>query len=434
MEKYNPLVGLWRLLKSKTLAAVMILVLTVVATTGMLRPDAGIFQTRWFAALGLVFLVNLLSCTIQQVVNSYRLWGKRNSLIKFENCVEDSTSADTQLTDIIRQEMGRRRYKQVMTWSNAQVWAKGRLGVWGAAVFHTGLIIITVGAMVSGTMKMAGHIKIAEGEVRYESHENYDEVAEGPYFNEGNHKGFGLTLVKQNITLDKNGDVDEIISDLGILENGRVVEMVHLGEKEPFIFRGLRIFKKEAGFAPFIDITGPGNIKVFNAYILLETKSSAEQKAEFYLNGLAVGDSGYTANIKFYPDMVRKGNSYSTVKYTLTNPAVVVTVYKGKEKIAEKAIKPGEFMEFAGYRLKMGGVRHWNAFDIVNDRGAMFVFAGSWVAIFGLAAMYLMPYKKIQITVEDHGKVKVIGITNRNRKPFVEELSEIESRLETVTG
>ncbi|MCL4439018.1 MAG: cytochrome c biogenesis protein ResB [Firmicutes bacterium] len=373
----NYLFLLWNLLKSKRLAAVLILLLAVVATIGMVRPETEIFQTRWFAGLGIVFFTNLTSCTVQQIINSYRLWSKSGSLIKTGNNVKISTSLDI--------DGGGPKYR---------LRVKGRIGIWGAAVFHIGLILITVGAFVSGTMKMSGYIRVAEGETRYELHHDYEGVEEGPFFDESRHSGIGLVLRKQNIILDKSGDVDEIISDIAIIDNGRAVRTASLGEKEPVIYRGIRIFQKKAGFAPFLEITGPGNVKIANTNILLETDSSGE-KARFYLDRLPLPNTPYILNIRFYPDMVHQGNEVTTTRYTLSNPGADITVLDEEQVVGEKIVRPGESMEFAGYRLKMGSIKHWAGFDIVNDMGANWVFAGSGVAVCGLALIYLFKKRSL---------------------------------------
>ncbi len=427
MENRSILLPVWNTVKSKKLAAVMIFLLAVVSTAGMVNPASGIFQTWWFALLGLIFFINLTSCTIQQVINSYRLWSRRNALIRDENSAGLTALCDKPVPEKVVQAMKSRKYRYASGVPGASLWVRGKYGVWGAAVFHTGLIIITVGAMVSGAMKMEGLMVVAEGEVRYELHDYYRGIKEGPFFDEARHRGFGLTLLKQNVILDDHGNVDYIVSDIGILEDGEIVRKVSLEEKEPFIYRGIRIFRREPGFAPFFDITGPDNKPVARTYILLDTHRHTN-RTEFYLNGFPVPGSLYTLNIKFFPDMVRRDGEITTNKYTLSNPTAVVYVIKDGKMVSENIIQPGETAEFDGYRLKMGDIRHWNGFDIVNDPGAEYVFAGSWVALAGLAAMYLMPFKKVQVCTGPAG-IKVFGITNRYRKTFEEELDEIEKAL-----
>ncbi len=422
---------LWSIVKSKRLAAAMIFILAAVAAAGMAFPQMNrVFQTRWFVAIGLIFLINLTACTVQQVINSCRLWRKRNSLIiNIEKNVETSTFSDKYIPENVKKEIAKRRYKPVLSSAGYSLWVKGGVGIWGSVIFHAALILITLGAIASWTMKMEGHLKIAEGEVRYELHGYYDGIIEGPYFRENYHKGFGLTLQKQNIIVDRYGNVDDIISDIAVIENGRIVEQVSLGEKEPFVYRGLRIFQREAGFAPYFEIYGPEKKTLAGTYVLLETHNHAN-KAEFYLNGFPVPDSPYSLNIKFYPDMVRRGKEITTDKYTLTNPAAHVYVMKDRQLVAEEVIKPGESLEFDGYTVTMGDIRHWNGFDIVNDRGADIVFAGSWAALLGLGIMYLRPYKKVQVYFDkENNRTEVLGVTNRNRKFFMEELDEIRQKL-----
>ena len=351
--------SVWSFVRSKKLAAVMILILTLVSAAGMVIQQANIFQTPWFTAIGIIFLINLTACTVQQLINCFRMVGKKPVL-----------------------DNGRNSFR-----------VKGPWRLWGSGIFHIGLIIIVVGSLVSGSAKMAGQIKLAEGEERYELHHNYDSINEGPFFRERRHRGFGLRLSSQEVIPDENGNVDRIFSHLAILENGYVVRQETMSQKEPMVYRGIRIYQGQAGFAPLIEISGPGNKVLVSTYLLLESRKTGG-KTEFGFDGFPVPGTPYSFDIKFYPDMVQQGAEISTEKYILSNPAAVITVTDGAEIIAREVVRSGGFMEFAGYRVKMGDIRHWNAFDLVNDLGANFVFAGLWVALAGLVIMYLPAYKK----------------------------------------
>jgi|GEM_PF-6343702 len=436
---------IWDILKSKKLAVMMIFILAVLATAGMIVPqDSGtgsdymiwaqkypslapvieilqlnrVFQAKWFILTAIVFLINLTACTLQQMINNYRLWNRRNQPITTE------TTDIEQMRDIADIMTGN-RYKPVP--GVFSLWVKGRFGIWGSVIFHLALLTITVGSLVSWTMKMEGYIKLAEGEVRYELHDYYDTIKEGPFFTENSHKEFAITLQKQNILVGRTGDVEDIISDIAVMENGEITVQTPLSEKEPLIYRGLRIFQRDAGFAPLFEVTGPGNKVPARTYVLLETHRHSG-RAEFSLSGFPVLKSPFSVNIQFYPDMVIKGKTITTDKYTLDNPAAQVYVMEGNRVVAEKVLKPGDYVEFAPYKVKMGDIRHWNGFDIVNDKGADIVFLGSWIALIGLVIIYLVPFKKVQIVYEG-GQIEVLGVTNRYRKIFAEELAGIKKEL-----
>lgn len=351
MGQIRPKLLIWNMLKSKKLAATLIFLLAAVSTIGMVNTELDIFQTWWFALLGIVFLVNLTTCTFQQTLNAYRLWCKASSPIL------------------------------------------GRWGIWGASLFHIGLIAVTVGALISASMKMTGYLRLAEGEVRYELHDYYAHIDEGPFFKESSHRGFGITMLEQQVITKETGEIDEVISVLGIMENGEIVKTTPLGEKEPVIYKGVSIFRREPGFAPKIKILSPDGRKLADTYALFLTERKGD-KSRFILEGLPISETAYKLNMEFFPDMVVKGEEVITDRYTLTNPGVLITVMEGPNLVTRKIIKAGEDMEFAGYSIKIGDIIHWNGFEIVNDRGAAYVFVGSWIALAGLVLMYLMPYKK----------------------------------------
>lgn len=424
---------IWKLLISKTLAANLIFILAVVSALGMLMPRLSVFQTRWFAVLGVVFLLNLTACSCQQLINALRLWQNRHRLIKKDINTEVSAADQDQVTKNFAELMRKRRYKAVSGTGGKLLWTKQNFGIWGAGIFHVGLILITIGALISGATKMSGYMKIAEGEVRYEQHENYEALEEGPFFRETWHTGTGIMLNKQRVEIDSNGIIKNVISDISIMEGGSPAQNISLGEKDSVIYNGLRIFEKDSGFAPYIEIAGPDRATILQTYLLLETDNTVTPE-RFYLKGFRLPNTKYAINIEFYPDMVLQGSRISTNKLILTNPAAVITLMEANRKIAKNVMRPGQSFEMQGFSLKMGEVLQWSGFDIVNDQGADFVFGGSWVALGGLILMYLFPYRKIQLFPEGSSsrKWKLIGVTNRPRKIFAEELQELQTAVDNL--
>lgn len=425
-------VKIWNLLKSKTLAAILIFILAVVAAIGMLIPEISVFQTGWFAVLGIVFFVNLTSCTLQQIINAFRIWKKRNQLIKMGKNSELPVVTNDEVVVKFGQLLRGKRFKRVPGTADNLVWTKDKFGIWGASIFHIGLILITFGALVSGATKMSGYMKIAEGETRQELHENYEAIAEKPFFKETWHTGLGIMVNKQHVMVDQNGEIDNVVSDILIMKDGNTEKKVSLGKKDSVIYEGLRIFEKDSGFAPFIEITGPQKITLLKSYVLLETEGEGKTQ-QFHLKDFRIPNTADKVNIYFYPDMVVRGNKVTTNKLIMANPGVTVELTDSNRKTAKRVIKPGETVDLQGYNFKIGDIKQWSGFDIVNDRGAGYVFGGSWVALFGLILNYLFPYKKVQLYQENgYCTWKVIGITNRSRKIFEEELQELRIMVDNL--
>jgi cytochrome c biogenesis protein ResB len=429
----NPAKKTWNLIKSKTFAVILIFVLVVVSALGVLVPKLSVFQTRWFAVLGVVFFMNLTACTLQQLMNAFRLWRNRHQLIKNDKNFKHYISDKNENLSNLAQFLQKRGYDVVPGNNGNLLWTKHNFGIWGASIFHIGLILIIIGAFISGALKMSGYMKIAEGEVRYEQHENFEALEEGPFFNEAWHTGVGITLNKQRVQVDKNGLIENVISDISIMKGGGYTQKASLGEKESVIYDGLRIFEKDSGFAPFIEIAGPDQATLLKSYLLLETDNTGTPE-RFYLKGFQLPNTTCRINIDFYPDMVVQGNKITTNKLILSNPCAVVSLTDANRKIAEKVIRPGQSVDLQGYSLKMGEIKQWSGFDIVNDQGADYVFGGSWVALVGLILMYLFPYKKIQIYRSGNNlpRWEIIGATNRQRKIFEEELQELQNPMDNL--
>lgn len=449
----------WNLLKSKRLAVILIALLAIFSAIGMIIPQNdpnpgnyqawavkypqlafliellglnSIFRTWWFAVLGVIFFTNLTACTVQQLLQSVRIWRRRMQPIQSEPLAEFAAAGDY---DIIRDEairaFDRAGYRIIKDTGHDLLMEKHRWGIWGSVIFHIGLIVVVFGSLLSGAVKTTGYMMIAEGETRREAHDNYDVIYQGPFFKTDDHYGFEITMKKQHKYYDELGRLDYIKSDIVISENGLPVLEKTVSRGEPLLYKDIRFFEYDDGFAPLITLKKADGNVAWQTFLLLNTHRYTTRRT-YYYNNLQVPGTPYTLTMEFYPEMAMKGNTAYNKSSQLKNPGAKIVIREKGRVIAEKVIKKDEPLVFNGYRLSFGEIRSWTGLEVVRDPGAGILFGGFWFNLAGLMVLYFLRYQKVQINLTPDGGVTPVRVyyhTLRHRKFLSDDITPVTEEL-----
>ncbi len=449
----------WHFLKSKRLAILLIALLTLFSAIGMIIPQISInpgdyqgwavkyrplapvveylglnnlFYTWWFALVGVFFFTNLLACTVHQVLQCLIIWRCRLQPMRAEPLAEFDTAADlAAVQEAAVNTFARAGYKIAGNSGAALFMEKHRWGIWGTVLFHIGLMAIVFGSLLSGAVKTTGYMMVAEGETRREVHDNYAVIYEGPFFAEESHYGFELTLKKQNKIYYENGRLNYMESDFIISENGRLVLEQSLSRGEPLLYKDIRLFEYDDGFAPLVTLKKPDGSVGWQTYLLLSTHRYPTYRT-YYHNNLQLPETPYTMTLEFYPDGTIKDKKSFNKSSRLRDPAAKIKIREQERLIAEKVIRQNEALEFDGYRLSFSEIRAWTGLEIVRDPGAGVLFGGFWLALAGLTVLYFWRYQKLQLNLINDGgltQVKIYYYTVRYRKILADDTRDVVGDL-----
>lgn len=343
----------WQALTSFKMALVLLILLTITiaAFTVYARNFTALadllFGSGWFLLLCSLLFVNLLACTGMQ---------------------------------LIRLAVNFRSMKTY-----------GKIKRVGVLLFHLGLILIISGSFVKKAAGMSGFMKIAKGETRYETHNDYEVLEEGAYFTEARHRNFAMTLMNQKNVYGDRGAIKDIVSEFRI-KDGAEVTTLKLGIFSPVEYKGVRFYFNKHGFAPKIRIAGEKGALLHETYLVVDT-SIHNGSISFQTEGFAPAELPYAMDIDFYPNYPAKPE---VPPYKLINPAMKVSVTNGQEYvIKDKVILSGEPLTFAGYKFSFGDVKPWTGVDIKRDPGEKTVAGGYILTLIGISLMYLVPLMRL---------------------------------------
>lgn len=413
----------WLQTKSKKLAVLLITVLTVSSTLGMLVPRNKIFSSWWFLLICFMFFINLSACTIDQIIRARNLWRHRKSAPAMENCHTDVAYLKT-TRENFEKAFSQHGFKSINKNNDSVVFIKGSGAIWSPVIIHLGLVMIVIGGLISTGFKMSGYMTVMEGEIRKETAAQYEVLSKSPLFDIIGHTGYGIGLLKQQRVLKKNGQVDYLISDITLLEGDKEVLRKPVEEGKPLTYKGLSLNEYNAGFAPFVVITGSGGRQIYNGFLFMDSVEGGTN-TPYQRNNFTVPGTSLSLDIRFYPDMLMKGRELTNRKLALGNPGMEITVTKAGQKPIKGVILKGEKLNFAGNSLSFADVKQWTGLEIIYDPGANILFAGCWITVAGLLLLYTLNYRKLLVKFEplpDGVKIKVSFYSLKYRDIFKEEI------------
>ncbi len=355
---------LWQLLSSTRLALYLLSAITMAAAAGMLVKIAkgplaywylgipvinklglqNVFATRWFLALSLVFLVNTTVCTINQVFKARRLHAAA----------------------------GKRRPP---------------VSIWASPIFHMGLIITVLGALISQGTRMSGKFIITAGQIFNDRHQNYVTLNEGPLFDE-DHGAFQVALEKVILGYSPQGLPDTISSRLTVLKNGMTVKIGEINFNKPLTSGNLKFYQySQFGYATGIRVLDRNDYEIGRFRTVLETKY--KPSAYEFTGKFAIPGTGDVAEARFYPAIDPATRIPRQKTYKPDYPGLALTVQRDGQRIFQGMLSKGSPVTVGEYRLVFDHYLLWSGITVVRDPGLYVIYTGFWIAVAGLGLMYI---------------------------------------------
>ncbi|MHC4252333.1 MAG: cytochrome c biogenesis protein ResB [Planctomycetota bacterium] len=257
----------------------------------------------------------------------------------------------------------------------------------GSFVFHVGIVVTLVGGTVSALTRSEDQVTVTEGKAVPVARRGRP-LAERPPTGPEGHEFFLVRLDKFHQVLDTRGGLPDYSSDVTVVERGLERKKATVRVNEPFSYRGITFYQGTHGFSPWFMFAQRESGKLFKAFVPLETDLDSDPAR--YLGSFAVPGTRYVVDMEFFPNAVYEEGALRSKSPEPKNPAASITVRRGEEVVFSGPVARARPVEIEkGVALGLGTPRYWSELTVVKDSGVGLVFVGSWIAVAGLCLRFL---------------------------------------------
>ncbi len=395
----------WRLTSPKTLYLVRLLQLDRVYTS------------VWFLTLVFVVMLSLGHSLYSQVKRNL---GRKNSAPS-----RDLAGWDVLATASVIEEDGLIRFMKQRGYSLKNkgdalfAFSKNFMNRWGGVIFHSGLFLIIVAAIIGLAFQKRGFVQVMEGEVFSGNHDAFL-VQELGVFPKSFDVGFKTRLSKFKHEYWETGQIKDVSSSVAVIgEDGTARERT-ITVNSPVKYKGINIYQSlDYGYALSFILKRPGGKETVTHFLL----DHSDKRARPLIGSSDFPQTPYIFKMEFYPDI-------SMNSFHLGKPILYLKVLNGNDMVFHGLIIPGNVIKIEGNLVKFFNISPWSGLIYVKNPGMALVYAGFLISCMGAALIFFLPHKEIFISLNGHA-VTVYGRTNRYRPLFEEELEGIKRDILT---
>jgi cytochrome c biogenesis protein len=449
--------SVWKFFESVKLAIVLFIILTLASVLGTLIPQGrsaaeyaarygdlsglliklqltGLYHSPWFLALLFLFALNTIVCTLSRFGPKWRRAFRPSPEIDDKSLQAMKIKGRVRLpspfpaaAERVRGALTSRHYRLRTSGAGtrlAVIAQKRRLGWFGSDAVHVGLLIILAGGVISGLTSRRAEMELRVGQ-----------TADVP------HAAFQVRLDRFDTEYYPQGGVKDWKSTVVVLESGapvltRVVEVNH-----PLTYKRFSFYQTSYGW----DWENPRlEIAVKKPADAAYLKSLSLKVGE----RLAVEDPDFThlSVRQFVPDFViGEGNTVQTRSLEPNNPAALVEVWKGEERVYSgwTFAKYPDFGEghkvgqaSLSFVLKTYEAPQYSVLEAAKDPGVTFIWLGCIFVTAGFFLAFYWPPREIRVVIEEvQGKseASLAGIASKSREAFQTEFDTLVESLRRTT-
>ena len=447
----------WKFFESVKLAIVLFILLTLASVLGTLIPQGrsaaeyaarygslsglfvklqltGLYHSAWYLALLFLIALNTIVCTLA------RLGPKWKRAFRASPEVDDKSLQAMKIkgrarffsplpdaAERIKGDLASRHYRMKTSGEGGRLAIlaqKRRLGWFGSDAVHVGLLIILAGGVISGLTSRRANLELRVGQ-----------TADVP------HAAFQVRLDRFDTEYYPQGGVKDWKSTVAVLENGapvltRVVEVNH-----PLTYKRFSFYQTSYGWDwenPRLEIDVK---KLADAAYLKSLSLKVGER-------LAVEDPDFThlSVRQFVPDFViGEGNTVQTRSLEPNNPAALVEVWKGEERVYSgwTFAKYPDFGEghkvgqaSLSFILKTYVAPQYSVLEAAKDPGVTFIWLGCIFVTAGFFLAFYWPPREIRVVIEEaQGKTEAVlgGFASKSREAFQTEFDTLVESLRRTT-
>ncbi|HQA07312.1 MAG TPA: cytochrome c biogenesis protein ResB [Syntrophomonadaceae bacterium] len=325
----------YSLVSSMKTGLFLLFLIGVTAAVGSSVLPGSFYQIPVFKLLLLLLLINMILCTFNRIKLTYRVLLKR---------------------------------------FGSRVWFR-QLGI---LTLHLGIVLVLVGGLIYATSGQNERIHLLAGD-----QVDISQVLDIKH-------PFTLQLDEFRIEFNEDGSPSQYISEVTILEKGRIMDQVEISVNYPLSYQGVKAYQTSYGYlvqAAYLDENGA-------------------EKAERFFEGEWLYPDGTNRRVKIYKYIPNFNPAYGMQSVTLRpdNPHIIISVYENDELLGIGAAKLNEPTEIdENVYVTFTGVEPYTILEVKSDPGLPLVITGGFALMLGvcLAILAAPGRKKNTIKTDD---------------------------------
>lgn len=322
-----------------------------------------VYTSAWFLSIVFIIMLSL----------GYSLYQKIKKNIKKRQFVLPA-AADWDFIDTktpIEQEslirfMRRRRYFLKDRSGDVLVFSKNSINRWGGVIFHSGLLLIIIAALVGLAFQKRGFVQVMEGEVFSGMHDDFL-VKELGVFQKRFDAGFKTQLYKFNHEYWETDQIKDISSSVNIIDkNGNMTERT-ITVNTPVKYKGINVYQSfDYGYALTFVLKRPDGSETVTHFLL----DRPDKRTKPFVGKTDFPQTPYIFKMKFYPDI-------SMNSFYLGKPILYLQILKGINNTAfEGLVIPGNVMNIEGNFVRFHGISQWSGLIYVRGVDMSIAYIG----------------------------------------------------------
>ncbi|MDR2017885.1 MAG: cytochrome c biogenesis protein ResB [Syntrophobacterales bacterium] len=354
-----------------------------------------VYHSTWFYSLLVLFLINLILCTVQRLSRFMKIM--RSELVLPD---EKSLSA-MELSFVIETERSRdmeqwidKSYRRVMSSAKEMVYEKGILSRYGVFTIHLSIVFILLGGFADTMLGYKGYMVLTKGEAKDRIVTRGENTVE---------RTFNFTLKCKNfkVAFYPGGEPKDYVSTVEVIENGKIVMEKDVRVNDPLNYKGIRVYQSSYGRAPsfLFNISGEN--------VILKERETFSK------------DQLFLMVVRFESQIHGLG------------PGVLIGYLdKGEPKTAWFFKNAGRMQErnLNGVDIRLENIAEefYTGLEVSKDPGVWIVWTGFVLMLFGLYVNFFTYYRQIFMR-RRATDIIVAGFAPKGKEAFREEFARLKA-------
>lgn len=438
---------IWRLFLSRRFAIFLLAMTTGLLFIATLFPDVtslkqderpflywsaqafglqGITTSPIFLVFPFLTFISTIICTLSRIQTRLKAkeTGVSGKVFRIEKDFVSNLSMEDIRQNLLKIIGNRWDVKETSALEGVSISAsKGKVGFWGSMIFHLGLLVIIIAAIITSLTLFTGEMVLTKGYIYTLDKEGLLRTNRIPIFGANLPKGDIMLTEWEAVYKDDKFPVD-YIAKVKVGDKGDFFTK-EIRVNDPMKYKGFQYNIDNYGFNPSFLVKGKDGKIILDAEVLLMTRRGQEDSFD-------IPDTDYKIYTVFYPDfiMTKKGpRNKSEIPRT---PVFLLKVNKGGKIIGEGIVPKSGEAEIGGLKISFYDLKPWVHVLVSRDYGANFMFAGFIFIAVGLLIRFVFYDRGLKIVImysEGKSAVKVSGHTKYFPSVFENELKEIEKTV-----